>query len=605
MAETTGTVMKVSGPLVVAENMSGTKMYEVVRVGRDSLVGEIIRLEGDTASIQVYEDTSGLTVGDPLVKTGLPLSLELGPGILDGIYDGIQRPLERIQQISQSVFVPRGVDVPNLDRDKQWEYSPLNVKVGDLVSGGDVIGNVKENGLFKKHSIMVPPNVTGRVKKVLPAGRYTVETAVLEVEEGGVVTPVKLYQRWPVREGRPTVEKMQGNHALLTCQRVVDALFPVTLGGTAAVPGAFGCGKTVISQALSKYSNSDVVVYVGCGERGNEMAEVLSDFPELTTMIDGKEEAIMQRTTLVANTSNMPVAAREASIYTGVTTAEYFRDMGYNVAMMADSTSRWAEALREISGRLAEMPADAGYPAYLGARLAAFYERSGRVTCLGSPAREGSITIVGAVSPPGGDFTDPVTSATLSIVQVFWGLDKKLAQRKHFPSVNWNISFSKYIRILEPFFNQYDPEYSMLQQKMKEILQKEDDLQEIVQLVGKDSLSEDQKCTLETARIIREDFLQQNGFSDYDFMCPLAKTIGMMKVIVGFHEMGQKAIADSTGEHKITWNTIATNMRQLIAKITSMKFEMPRQSEEHYKNVLNVQLYDEVTAAFAALTEAQ
>jgi len=604
MAATTGTVMKVSGPLVVAENMSGTKMYEVVRVGRDSLVGEIIRLEGDTASIQVYEDTSGLTVGDPLVKTGLPLSLELGPGILDGIYDGIQRPLERIQQISQSVFVPRGVDVPNLDRDKQWEYTPLNVKVGDLVSGGDVIGNVKENGLFKKHSIMVPPNVTGRVKKLLPAGRYTIDTAVLEVEEGGVVTPVKLFQRWPVREGRPTVEKMQGNHALLTCQRVVDALFPVTLGGTAAVPGAFGCGKTVISQALSKYSNSDVVVYVGCGERGNEMAEVLSDFPELTTMIDGKEEAIMQRTTLVANTSNMPVAAREASIYTGVTTAEYFRDMGYNVAMMADSTSRWAEALREISGRLAEMPADAGYPAYLGARLAAFYERSGRVTCLGSPAREGSITIVGAVSPPGGDFTDPVTSATLSIVQVFWGLDKKLAQRKHFPSVNWNISFSKYIRILEPFFNQYDPEYSMLQQKMKEILQKEDDLQEIVQLVGKDSLSEDQKCTLETARIIREDFLQQNGFSDYDFMCPLAKTIGMMKVIVGFHEMGQKAIAESTGEHKITWNTIATNMRQLIAKITSMKFEMPRQSEEHYKNVLNVQLYDEVTAAFQALTEA-
>jgi len=601
--EQTGTVMKVSGPLVVAENMSGTKMYEVVRVGRDSLVGEIIRLEGDTASIQVYEDTSGLTVGDPLVKTGLPLSLELGPGILDGIYDGIQRPLERIQQISQSVFVPRGVDVPNLDRDKKWAFTPLNVKVGDLVSGGDVIGNVKENGLFTKHSIMVPPGVSGRVKKILPAGSYTVETSVVEVEEGGVVTPVKLYQKWPVREGRPTVEKLQGNHALLTCQRVVDALFPVTLGGTAAVPGAFGCGKTVISQALSKYSNSDVVVYVGCGERGNEMAEVLSDFPELTTLIDGKEEAIMQRTTLVANTSNMPVAAREASIYTGVTTAEYFRDMGYNVAMMADSTSRWAEALREISGRLAEMPADAGYPAYLGARLAAFYERSGRVVCMGSPQREGSITIVGAVSPPGGDFTDPVTSATLSIVQVFWGLDKKLAQRKHFPSVNWNISFSKYIRILEPFFNQYDPEYSFLQQQMKQILQKEDDLQEIVQLVGKDSLSEDQKCTLETARIIREDFLQQNGFSDYDFMCPLAKTIGMMKVIVGFHEMGQKAIGESTGEHKITWNTIATNMRQLIAKITSMKFEMPRQSEEHYKKVLNVDLYNEVVAAFAALQE--
>merc|ERR1712076_107812 len=346
-------------------------------------------------------------------------------------------------------------------------------------------------------------------------------------EEAGKKTGVRLFQRWPVRNARPVVEKMQGNGALLTCQRVCDALFPVTLGGTAAVPGAFGCGKTVISQALSKYSNSDVVVYVGCGERGNEMAEVLSDFPELTTLIDGKEEAIMQRTTLVANTSNMPVAAREASIYTGVTTAEYFRDMGYNVAMMADSTSRWAEALREISGRLAEMPADAGYPAYLGARLASFYERSGRVQCIGNPARE-----------------DPVTSATLSIVQVFWGLDKKLAQRKHFPSVNWNISFSKYIKTLEPFFETFDPEYGFLQQKMEEILQKEDDLQEIVQLVGKDSLSEDQKCTLEVAKIIREDFLQQNGFVDYDFFCPLAKTIGMMRCIVTYHDCGQKCMAD-------------------------------------------------------------
>jgi len=577
-------------------------MFEVVRVGKDRLVGEIIRLEGDTASIQVYEDTTGLTVGDPLSKTGLPLSLELGPGILDGIYDGIQRPLERIQKLAQSVFVPRGVDVPNLDRDKKWDYTPQNVKVGDLVSGGDVVGIVHENGLFKKHCIMVAPNASGRVTKVMPKGQYTIETAVVEIEEGGKVTPVQLFQRWPVRQGRPVVEKLQGCAALLTCERVIDALFPVTLGGTAAVPGAFGCGKTVISQALSKYSNSDVVVYVGCGERGNEMAEVLSDFPELTTMIDGKQEAIMQRTTLVANTSNMPVAAREASIYTGVTTAEYFRDMGFDVAMMADSTSRWAEALREISGRLAEMPADAGYPAYLGARLASFYERSGRVQCIGSPAREGSITIVGAVSPPGGDFTDPVTSATLSIVQVFWGLDKKLAQRKHFPSVNWNISFSKYIRILEPYFEKYDAEYSMLQRKMKEILQKEDDLQEIVQLVGKDSLSEDQKCTLEVARIIREDFLQQNGFTDYDFMCPLAKTIGMMKVIVGFHEASQKAIAESTGESKITWGTIAGAMRDLIKKVTDMKFEMPRQSEEHFRKTF-VALYDEVNVAFRTLLE--
>merc|ERR1711907_620636 len=383
---------------------------------------------------------------------------------------------------------------------------------------------------------MVAPNVSGRVKSVKGAGNYNIETVVVEIDDNGKSVGVQLFQRWPVRQARPVADKMQGKTALLTCQRVCDALFPVTLGGTCAVPGAFGCGKTVISQALSKYSNSDVVVYVGCGERGNEMAEVLTDFPELTTWIDGKEEAIMQRTTLVANTSNMPVAAREASIYTGVTTAEYFRDMGYNVAMMADSTSRWAEALREISGRLAEMPADSGYPAYLGARLASFYERAGKVSCLGSPARNGSVTIVGAVSPPGGDFSDPVTSATLSIVQVFWGLDKKLAQRKHFPSVNWNISFSKYIRVLEPYFVKFDPEYADLQQRIKEILQTEDDLQEIVQLVGKDSLSEDQKCTLEVAKIVREDFLQQNGFTDYDCLCPLAKTIGMMKVIVSFHE---------------------------------------------------------------------
>merc|ERR1719263_375734 len=410
---------------------------------------------------------------------------------------------------------------------------------------------------------------------------------MIKVEFEGKTTSHKMQHFWPVRTPRPTAEKLQGDQPLLTGQRIIDALFPSVLGGTCAVPGAFGCGKTVISQALSKYSNSDVVVYVGCGERGNEMAEVLSDFPELTMKIDGVEEMIMQRTCLIANTSNMPVAAREASMYTGVTLAEYFRDQGYHVAMMADSTSRWAEALREISGRLAEMPADAGYPAYLGARLASFYERAGRVQCLGSPAREGSITIVGAVSPPGGDFTDPVTSATLSIVQVFWGLDKKLAQRKHFPSVNWNISFSKYIRILEPYFEKYDAEYSMLQQKMKEILQ----------LVGKDSLSEDQKCTLEVARIIREDFLQQNGFSEYDFKCPLAKTIGMMRNIVGFHEAAQKAIAESTGEQKVGWSTIYNSMKDLVVKVTSMKFELPGQPDEQYKKTF-CGLHDEIMEAF-------
>merc|ERR1711988_878085 len=405
--------------------------------------------------------------------------------------------------------------------------------------------------------IMVPPNMNGRVKKALPKGNYTIETAVLEIEEGGKTFPVQLFQKWPVRQGRPVVEKMQGCEALLTCERVIDALFPVTLGGTAAVPGAFGCGKTVISQALSKYSNSDVVVYVGCGERGNEMAEVLTDFPELTTMIDGKEEPIMQRTTLVANTSNMPVAAREASIYTGVTTAEYFRDMGYNVAMMADSTSRWAEALREISGRLAEMPVDAGYPAYLGARLASFYERSGRVQCLGNPMREGSVTVVGAVSPPGGDFSDPVTAATLSIVQVFWGLDKKLAQRKHFPSVNWTISYSKYMRVLEEPMNKIDSEYTNLRAQIRSLLSEETSLAEIVQLVGKDSLSDDQKLILEVSRLIREDFLQQNAFSAYDFNCPLYKTIYMMRALVTFYEGAKSIIEDTRGtENAVTWKAI-------------------------------------------------
>merc|ERR1719181_1177892 len=360
---------------------------------------------------------------------------------------------------------------------------------------------------------MIPPNVSGRVKKMAPAGMYLVTDTVMELEMAGKSEKFNLSHFWPVRQARPSVEKMPGKTALLTCERVCDALFPVAQGGTAAVPGAFGCGKTVISQALSKYSNSDVVVYVGCGERGNEMAEVLSDFPELTTMIAGKEEPIMQRTTLVANTSNMPVAAREASMYTGVTLAEYFRDQGYNVAMMADSTSRWAEALREISGRLAEMPADSGYPAYLGARLASFYERAGRVKCLGSPAREGSVTIVGAVSPPGGDISDPVVSATLGIVQVFWGLDKKLAQRKHFPSVNWLISYSKYLQTLQPYFAEFNSELPDLIRSAREILQKEDELNEIVQLVGKDALAEADKITIEAARLLREDFLQQNAFS--------------------------------------------------------------------------------------------
>ncbi|WKS79193.1 vacuolar ATP synthase subunit A [Cryptosporidium sp. 43IA8] len=599
-----GTIYKVAGPLVVAENMSGTKMYELVRVGFQKLVGEIIRLEGDTASIQVYEDTFGLAVGDPVIKTGQPLSVELGPGILDNIFDGIQRPLRFISESTKDMFIPRGVDVKCLDHDKLWEFTPnANLRVGDIITGGDIFGSVYENSLFKSHRIMLPPNVQGRVVRLPTAGNYTIDEDLIEIEYDGVVKSYSMCHSWPVRVPRPCLEKLQGNTPLLTGQRILDALFPSVQGGTCAIPGAFGCGKTCISQALSKYSNSDVIIYIGCGERGNEMAEVLTEFPELYTMVDGKKESIMQRTCLVANTSNMPVAAREASIYTGITLSEYFRDMGCNVSMMADSTSRWAEALREISGRLAEMPADSGYPAYLGARLASFYERSGRVKCMGSPDREGTVTIVGAVSPPGGDFSDPVTTATIGIVQVFWGLDKKLAQRKHFPSVNWNTSFSKYSRVLEPYFDSVDPEFNGLRQKISEILQKENELADILQLVGKDSLSEDQKIVLEVAKIIREDFLQQNAFSDYDFTCPIQKTLGMMKTIGNLYDLSLKAVKDSSQQQqKIGWSTIYNSMRATINKITSMKFLDPRLTDQEIKNHFS-QLNEEVSNQFRAISD--
>lgn len=468
-------------------------------------------------------NAAGLTVGDPVQRTKKPLSVELGPGILDQIFDGIQRPLQVIAEKSGSVFVPRGVDVPALDAKKLWAFQPSKIKVGDILSQGDIFGTVYENSLFSEHSIMLPPKCKGRVTYLADAGDYDIKHPILELELDGKKESYSMSHYWPVRQPRPIAEKLAGDIPLITGQRVLDAMFPSVLGGTCAIPGAFGCGKTCISQALSKHSNSEIIVYVGCGERGNEMAEVLDEFPALMTIKDGKEVSIMKRTSLVANTSNMPVAAREASIYTGITLAEYFRDMGRNVSMMADSTSRWAEALREISGRLAEMPGDSGYPAYLATKLAQFYERAGKITCLGSPDRKGSITIVGAVSPPGGDFADPVTTATLSIVQVFWGLDKKLAQKKHFPSVNWTISTSNYERQLDPYFNQFDKEFSHLRQRIKEILHEEVELTEIVQLVGRDSLSEDQKLTLDIAKIIKEEFLQQNAFSEYDYMCPLEK----------------------------------------------------------------------------------
>lgn len=575
-----GIVYSVSGPVVIAEKMNGSAMFELVRVGYNELVGEIIRLDGDRATIQVYEDTSGLTLGDPILRTGKPLSVELGPGIMGSIYDGIQRPLDTIRLVTNNIYIPNGINVPALNRDTKWAFIPQNVRVNSHVTGGDVYGYVQENSIIK-HKIMLPPRAKGTVTFLAEPGDYDLSDVVLETEFDGEKSKYTMLQVWPVRQPRPVGEKCSPNFPLLTGQRVVDALFPCVLGGTTAIPGAFGCGKTVISQALSKYSNSDVIVYVGCGERGNEMAEVLRDFPELSVEINGVSESIMKRTTLVANTSNMPVAAREASIYTGITLSEYFRDMGYNVSMMADSTSRWAEALREISGRLAEMPADSGYPAYLSARLASFYERAGRARCLGNPEREGTVTIVGAVSPPGGDFSDPVTTATLSIVQVFWGLDKRLAQRKHFPSVNWLISYSKYADQLDEYYDRNYPDFVAVRTKCSRILQEEEDLSEIVQLVGKASLAETDKITLEVAKLIKEDFLQQNSYTSYDRFCPFYKSTLMLRNIISFYELARHAVESTAqSENRITWAVIREALSDVMYQLSSMKFKDPSTESE-------------------------
>jgi len=598
-----GYVYAVSGPVVTAEHMSGSAMYELVRVGYQELVGEIIRLEGDMATIQVYEETSGLTVGDPILRTGKPLSVELGPGIMGSIFDGIQRPLKDICEMTKSIYIPKGINTPSLSVTEQWDFQPGKLRIGSHITGGDVYGVVQENNLIK-HSMMLPPKARGTVTYLSAPGNYTIKDVVLETEFDGEKTSYTMVQVWPVRQPRPVTEKLPANHPLLTGQRVLDGLFPCVQGGTTAIPGAFGCGKTVISQSLSKYSNSDVIVYVGCGERGNEMSEVLQDFPELTVEIDGKTESIMRRTCLVANTSNMPVAAREASIYTGITLSEYFRDMGYNVSMMADSTSRWAEALREISGRLAEMPADSGYPAYLGARLASFYERAGRAKCLGNPEREGSVSIVGAVSPPGGDFSDPVTSATLGIVQVFWGLDKKLAQRKHFPSVDWLRSYSKYMKALDDYYERNFPEFVALRTKVKEILQEEEDLSEIVQLVGKASLAETDKITLEVAKLLKDDFLQQNGYSSYDRYCPFYKTVGMLKNIVAFYDLARHSVESTAqSDNKITWNIIREAMSQIMYQLASMKFKDPQKDGEDKIKADYDELNETMTTAFRNLED--
>ncbi|KAH9807389.1 ATP synthase alpha/beta family, nucleotide-binding domain-containing protein [Melampsora americana] len=598
-----GSVYSVSGPVVVAEKMSGAAMYELVRVGHDELVGEIIRIDGDRATIQVYEETSGMTIGDPVLRTGKPLSVELGPGLMSNIYDGIQRPLKSIAELSNSIYIPRGINTQALDRVREWDFTPTSYKIGDHLSGGDIYGTVYENSLVSEHKIMLPPRAMGTITYLAEKGSYTVDDVVLETEFEGKKTSHKMYQLWPVRAPRPVAEKLTPDFPLLTGQRVLDSLFPCVQGGTTAIPGAFGCGKTVISQAVSKFSNSDIIIYVGCGERGNEMAEVLMEFPELSMEFNGKEEPIMKRTTLVANTSNMPVAAREASIYTGITLSEYYRDMGMNIAMMADSTSRWAEALREISGRLAEMPADSGYPAYLGTKLASFYERAGKTKCLGNPERLGTVSIIGAVSPPGGDFSDPVTSQTLNIVQVFWGLDKKLAQRKHFPSVNWNASYSKYMSVLQPWYSKTEPEFINFRSKAKDVLQKEDELAEIVQLVGKSALGEGDKVTLDVARLIKDDYLQQNGMSSYDRYCPFYKTNAMLRNLMTYYTEAQKAVESNSSSTKtLTWNKVREMTSEEWYRLSQMKFEDPKDGEEHLIKVFNA-LHDDIIKKFQSLNE--
>ncbi len=543
-----GTIVKVSGPLVVATGLADANMADVVRVGEQRLIGEVLTMTGDTASIQVYEETSGLGPGAQVTTTGAPMSVELGPGIIENIYDGIQRPLGEILKKVQGNSLPRGVEVPSLDREKTWRFKPT-VAEGDPVEGGDVIGTVRETSVVL-HKIMVPPNLKGTIESI-QSGSFTVlDTVAVLVDDQGTRHPLTLMQKWPVRVGRPYRHKYPPKTPLLTGQRIVDTLFPIAKGGTAAIPGPFGSGKTVMQHALAKWSDVDIVVYIGCGERGNEMTDVLREFPELVDPRTG--ESLMKRTVLIANTSDMPVAAREASIYTGITIAEYFRDMGYDVAVIADSTSRWAEALREMSGRLEEMPGEEGYPAYLSSRLAQFYERAGSVECIGSDERRGSLTAVGAVSPPGGDLSEPVSQATMRIVKVFWALDASLAYKRHFPAINWLNSYSLYLDTLKPWFDENFGEAFMKDRgKAMSILQQEASLNEIVQLVGKDALSPADQLTLEVARMVREDFLQQNAFTDIDGYSSYDRQGKLLALILRYEALCRDAIAKGADVMKL------------------------------------------------------
>lgn len=534
----TGKIIKVSGPLVVAEGMDEANIYDVCKVGQKGLIGEIIEMRGDKASIQVYEETQGIGPGDPVVTTGEPLSVELGPGLIEAMFDGIQRPLDAFMEAAQSNFLTKGISVPSLNRNKKWEFKPT-AKVGDMVMPGVIIGTIQETAVVEQR-IMVPLGIEGKIKEI-KSGEFTVEEVVCVVETSNGDKEVFLMQRWPVRRGRPYDSKISPIEPMLTGQRVIDTFFPVAKGGAAAIPGPFGAGKTVTQHQIAKWGDDEIVVYVGCGERGNEMTDVLNEFPEL---IDPKTgESLMKRTVLIANTSNMPVAAREASIYTGITIAEYFRDMGYSVSIMADSTSRWAEALREMSGRLEEMPGDEGYPAYLGSRLAEYYERAGKVKCLGDENRMGSITAIGAVSPPGGDISEPVSQSTLRIVKVFWGLDAQLAYQRHFPSINWLSSYSLYADTVDRWMNENVAEdWGQLRIEAMTLLQEEASLQEIVRLVGIDALSEQDRLKIDVAKSIREDYLQQNSFHEVDTYTSLKKQYKMLKLVIGYKREAQRAL---------------------------------------------------------------
>ena len=552
-----GTIKKVAGPLVIATGMRDANMFDVVHVSDQMLTGEIIEMHEDEASIQVYEETSGLGPGEPVVSTGVPMSVELGPGLITSIYDGIQRPLDSIMKVCGN-NLKRGIHVDSLDREKKWNFVP-KAEIGEEVSGGDVLGTVQETEVVEQ-KIMVPPDVKGKVKE-LKSGEFTVtETiAVIETEKGD--REIQLMQKWPVRKSRPYTEKLRPDKPLITGQRVIDAFFPIAKGGTAAVPGPFGSGKTVIQHQLAKWAEADIVVYIGCGERGNEMTDVLNEFPALVDPKTGR--SLMERTVLIANTSDMPVAAREASIYTGITIAEYFRDMGYSVALMADSTSRWAEALREMSGRLEEMPGEEGYPAYLGSRLAQFYERAGHVIALGKDGRDGALSVIGAVSPQGGDISEPVSQATLRIVKVFWGLDSNLAYQRHFPAINWLTSYSLYLDSMEKWFNEeVEPGWMNARQEMMSLLQDESKLNEIVQMVGMDALSPADRLKMEAAKSIREDFLNQNSFDEVDTYSSLRKQYLMMRLVMSFYEKAKAALEKGANVE----NLIAMPSREPIGR---------------------------------------